>query len=193
MQKLDKNRRSFVGNPLTLLGIVIGGGLLVRFYYFPYEIPITLDGFRYLLYAIDISVLGHFPTNYTFPNNGWPLVLSFFFSIFRFENYMDYNTLTRVLSIVFSVITAVPTYFLCRKYFSQTFATIGSLLFVLTPRVVQNSLGGLADPLFIFLTTTSVTLFLAEKKKTYISFFVDRKSTRLNSSHSQQSRMPSFA
>ncbi|NDF48176.1 MAG: DUF2079 domain-containing protein [Nitrosopumilaceae archaeon] len=172
MQRSDKNRFGFVDKHLILLGIVIGIGFLVRFYYFPYEIPITLDGFRYLLYAMDTTVLGHLPTHYTFPNNGWSLVLSFFFSILRFESYTDYNTLARVLSVVFSVLTAVPTYFLCKKYFNRSLAIIGSLLFVLAPRVVQNSLGGITDPLFIFLTTTSVALFLAEGKKTYISFFV---------------------
>ena len=32
-----------------------------------------------------------------------------------------------------------------------------------------------------------------DTKKAYTPFFTDRKSTRLNSSHSQQSRMPSSA
>ncbi|MBM3911339.1 MAG: DUF2079 domain-containing protein, partial [Thaumarchaeota archaeon] len=172
MLRRSDHRYNFAQRHLVLLGIVIGIGFLVRFYYFPYEIPVTLDGFRYFLYAMDVTVLGHLPTNYTFPNNGWSLVLSFFFSIFRFESYVDYTTLQRVLSVVFSVLTAIPTYFLCRKYFSEPLAVIGSLLFVLTPRVIQNSLGGITDPLFIFLTTTSVTLFLSGGKKTYISFFV---------------------
>lgn len=172
MLRRSDHRYNFAQRHLVLLGIVIGIGFLVRFYYFPHEIPVTLDGFRYFLYAMDVTVLGHLPTNYTFPNNGWSLALSFFFSIFRFENYVDYTTLQRVLSVVFSVLTAIPTYFLCRKYFSESLAAIGSLLFVLTPRVVQNSLGGIADPLFIFLTTTSVALFLSGRKKTYMSFFV---------------------
>lgn len=172
MLRRSDHKYNFAQRHLVLLGIVIGIGFLIRFYYFPYEIPVTLDGFRYFLYAMDATVLGHLPTNYTFPNNGWSLVLSFFFSIFRFESYVDYTTLQRVLSVVFSVLTAIPTYFLCRKYFSESLAVIGSLLFVLTPRIVQNSLGGITDPLFIFLTTTSVALFLSGGKKTYISFFV---------------------
>lgn len=172
MLRRSDHGHNFAQRHLVLLGIVIGIGFLVRFYYFPYEIPVTLDGFRYFLYAMDVTVLGHLPTNYTFPNNGWSLVLSFFFSILRFESYVDYTTLQRVLSVVFSVLTAIPTYFLCRRYFSEPLAVIGSLLFVLTPRVVQNSLGGITDPLFIFLTTTSVALFLSEGKKVYVSFFV---------------------
>jgi hypothetical protein len=152
---------------------IIGIGLLVRLYYFPYDIPITLDGFRYFLYAMDTAVLGHLPTSYTFPNNGWPLFMASLFSVFRFENYLDYVTLQRTLTVIFSVSTAIPTYFLCRKFFSQSISVVGAALFVVAPRIVQNSLSGITDPLFILLTTTSMALFLSEgKNKTYISFFV---------------------
>ncbi|MEM3063156.1 MAG: hypothetical protein QW303_06415, partial [Nitrososphaerota archaeon] len=58
---------------LVLIGIL---GLLIRFYYFPYGIPIILDGYAYFWYAIDMSLLGTFPTGYSFPNNGWPALLS---------------------------------------------------------------------------------------------------------------------
>ncbi|MEW6587888.1 MAG: glycosyltransferase family 39 protein [Thermoproteota archaeon] len=156
-----------------LLISVITTGLLVRFYYFPYDIPITLDAFSYFLYAMDTMVSGQLPTKYTMPNNGWPLFLSIFFSIFRFENFLDYVTLQRVLTVIFSVLTAIPTYLLCKKFFNQNLAFLGALLVVLTPRIVQNSLGGTTDPFYIFLTTTAVFLFLSKKKIwIYTSFFI---------------------
>ena len=53
--------------------------VFIRIYYFPYGIPITMDGLVYFKYAIDVSVLGHLPQT-SLTNNGWPTFLSFFFS-----------------------------------------------------------------------------------------------------------------
>lgn len=158
---------------LFLLIGVITTGLLIRFYYFPFEIPLTLDAFSYFLYAMDTMVSGQLPTKYTMPNNGWPLFLSLFFSIFRFDNFMDYVTLQRTLTIIFSVLTAIPTYLLCRKFFNHYLAFVGSVLVVFTPRIIQNSLGGTTDPLYMFLTITAVFFFLSKNKmRVYISFFI---------------------
>ena len=57
------------------------GGFLVRFYFFPYDLPITYDGSTYFSYAIDTMILGEFPSStesYKSPlvNNGWPVFLS---------------------------------------------------------------------------------------------------------------------
>jgi hypothetical protein len=168
---INKSDSKTTKNALVLLSIVIGLAFVVRFYYFPYEIPITLDGFRFFLYAMDTIVLGQLPP--VLPNNGWPLFFSIFVSTIRFENYLDYVALQRVLTIIFSVATAVPTFLICKKFFDKTVAVVGAALFVFTPRVIQNSLGGTSDPLFILLITTSVFLFLCKNKTAvYISFFV---------------------
>lgn len=173
MNKVKTNLDSRWKNGLIYVISIIGIGLIIRFYYFPFDIPVTLDAFRYFLYAMDTIVLGHLPTSYTLPNNGWSLFLSLCFAIFRFENFPDYITLQRVLTVLFSVATAIPTYLLCRKFFSPHFAALGAALVVLTPRLIQNSLGGTTDPLFILLTSTAVLLFLNKNKtQVYISFTV---------------------
>ena len=51
-------------------------GILIRILYFPYDIPIVLDGLTYFWYANDIAILNTFPVGYNFPNNGWPIFLS---------------------------------------------------------------------------------------------------------------------
>ena len=66
---------------LTVIGII---GLLIRIYYFPYEIPLTHDSLLYFWYSIDFSITGDFPSVtdtelYHFPNNGWPIFLTVFF------------------------------------------------------------------------------------------------------------------
>ncbi|QLH09714.1 ArnT family glycosyltransferase [Candidatus Nitrosotenuis sp. DW1] len=174
MSESIESRTKFVTKKTVIsLTVIITVGFLIRFHYFPYGIPITLDGLRYFLYAMDVSVLGHLPTGYSFPNNGWPLFVSIFFSIFHLDNFLDYITLQRVLTVIISVATAIPVYFLCKRFFENTLALVGAALFIFHPRIIQNSLLGTTDPLFIFLSTTSLLLFLNHNKiAVYFSFVI---------------------
>lgn len=147
--------------------------LLLRLYYFPYNVPLTLDALNYFFYATDTSILGHFPSGYNFPNNGWPAFLTIFFSIFHFNNFLDYMTLQRLLSVLISTLTIIPVYFLCNRFFNRTYSLIGASLFAFEPHVIQNSLLGITDPLYILLSTTSLFLLLSDNKKSiYASFAI---------------------
>ncbi len=151
--------------------------VFIRIYYFPYGIPITMDGLVYFKYAIDVSVLGHLPQT-SLTNNGWPTFLSFFFSNVNSENFLDYMTAQRTVSMLISILTSIPVYFLCRKFFDYKFALIGVALFILEPRVIQNSLTGITEPLFILCTTTSLALFFSNNKKMiYLAFAVAALAT----------------
>ena len=174
MSESIETKPKFVTKKVVIsLIMIITIGFLIRFYYFPYGIPITLDGIRYFLYAMDTSALGHLPMGYSFPNNGWPLFLSMFFSTFHLDNFLDYITLQRVLTVTISVATAIPVYFLCKRFFENTFALVGAALFIFEPRIIQNSLLGTTDPLFIFLVTTSLLLFFSHNKiAIYFSFTI---------------------
>lgn len=120
---------------------------------------------------MDISTIGNLPNNYTPINNGWPILLSGFFSIFSFENSISYMELQRSISIIISVFTFIPIYYLCRKFVNSSYSIIGAAIFVFEPRIIQNSLFGIADPLYIFLTScTLVLIFNSEKKYTYFAF-----------------------
>ena len=72
---------------LTLIGLA---GFLIRFFYFPEGVPITLDGYTAFWYANDLSISGTFPDSYplNFPNNGWPTFLSVFF---HFSNCVKFS------------------------------------------------------------------------------------------------------
>jgi len=153
---------------LSIIGLI---SLLVRLYYFDPEIPLTYDALRYFFYAADISVLGHLPTNYTPANNGWSVFLSMFFSIFQFDNVISYMQLQRLFGIIISVLTIIPVYFLCNKFFEKRYSIVGTAIFAFEPRLIQNSLLGITEPLYILLGTIALVLFLStEKKIVYISF-----------------------
>ena len=56
---------------IFFLSVILVVGLIIRLYYVPYGLPITLDGFGgYFMYALDISILRDFP-NYSPSQSGW--------------------------------------------------------------------------------------------------------------------------
>lgn len=159
--------------PALVLFIIICSSLFLRLYYFPYNVPLILDALNYFSYATDTTILGHFPLGYTFPNNGWPALISIFFSILHFDNFLDYMTLQRLLSVSLSTLTIIPVYFLCNRFFNKTFSLLGASLFAFEPHIIQNSLLGITEPLYILLSTTSLALILSKSKKNiYMAFAV---------------------
>lgn len=167
----------FKKHPIITL-IVIGGiSLVLRFYHFPYDIPLVGDALYYFWYANDIAILGHLP-EYLINNDGWSILISIFFSTFHSENFMDYMYLQRVLSILLSVSTIFPVYLICKKFFGKNLALFGAFLFAFEPRLILNSLQGITEPIYILLVATSILLFLSSNKKIIlISFFVIGLST----------------
>jgi len=171
-ESLSKDRPFFKKIDLVLLPI-IGIAFIIRFAYFSFDIPITLDGSGYFWYAIDMNQLGHFPDGYRFPNNGWPAFLSVFFTAFHSTNFMDYMHLQKALTVTLSVITVVIVYLLCSRFFEKKIAVTCSMLFAFDPKIIVNSTLGITEPLFILLVTLAMFLFLSERKKLiYASFAV---------------------
>ena len=172
MQNLIEDKsRIFSRNAVICLGIIGLAGFLIRFFYFPEGIPITLDGALYFWYANDLSVGGTFPYNYEIPNNGWPTFLSIFFHSFNSENFLDYMELQRYVTILISVTTIIPIFILCRKFCGSVLSLFGALLFVFQPRIIENSLTGLSEPLFILLGLSCLVLFLQNDLKfKYMAF-----------------------
>lgn len=157
-------------NPILYLIAIGVSGFIIRLYYFPYNIPITEDGLFYFRYAIDTSILGHFPST-SISNNGWPLLVSVFFSVYSSTNFLDYMTLQRLLSVSISVLTIIPVYLLAKRFFDIKYALVASFLFAFEPRTIQNSLLGISEPAYIILITFSLFFFLSDRLKIiYLSF-----------------------
>ena len=151
--------------------LILTIGIIVRIYYTPFELPITLDGAQYFWYAIDTSILGELPNEYRFPNNGWPVFLSSIFSLVNSNTFLDFHIIQRLSSIIFSVLTIIPIFLLCRRFFDAKIAIFGACIFVFEPRLLINSISGLPESLFIFLFTLSIYLFLSNDfKKIYVAF-----------------------
>ena len=172
VKSIIDNKRSIIKNPVFSLIIIGSIAIFLRLYYLPHDIPITFDGLKYFWYSNDLA-LGHVLTRYEVPNNGWPIFLSVFFSIFHFNNFMDYMMLQRLVSVSISVLTIIPVYFLCNRFFNKFYSILGAAIFVFEPHIIQNSLLGITDPLYILLLTVSLVFFTSSNKKImYASFSI---------------------
>ena len=170
---IDGKSKIFPKNTIICLGIITLAAFLIRLFYFPEGIPITLDGALYFWYANDLSITGTFPINIPMANNGWPTFLSIFFYFFNSENFLDYMMLQRYVTIIISVATIIPVFILCRKFCGNKLSLIGALLFAFQPRIIENSLSGLSEPLFILLELMCLVLFLQNNFKfKYVSFAI---------------------
>tara|TARA_Y100001936_G_scaffold10160_1_gene9090 strand:+ start:2979 stop:4349 length:1371 start_codon:yes stop_codon:yes gene_type:complete len=121
---------------------------------------------------MDISILGNLPVGYDKPNIGWSLFLGIIFQIFSSGNYLDYMAIQRICAVIFSVFTAIPIYFLAEKFFKKEIAMVGVCFFVFSPYVIENSVLGLTDPLFIFLVISFLALIFSKKKINIVFSFI---------------------
>ena len=168
---IEEKSPIFSRNSLIYIIIIGLAAFVVRFFYFPDGIPITLDGFGIFWYANDLSISGNFPTNVIIANNGWPTFLSMFFSFSNSDNILHYMDLQRYLTVIISVITIVPVFILCRRFCGYGLSLLGTIFFVFQPRIIENSLLGLTEPLFILLGLSCLVLFLQNNwKSKYLSF-----------------------
>ena len=158
-------------NTLLLLSIICLVALVLRLYYIPYNVPITHDGFSgYFLHALYISILGNLP-NYSSTHSGWSEFLSLFFMIFHSDNFIDYMNLQRIVSVVLSVITIIPIYFICKFFFNNYYSLIGATVFAFNPKIILNSTLGISESLYILAITLGILFFLHSNKKIiYLSF-----------------------
>ncbi len=161
-----------VKNPIFSLFVIGLIGLTIRLYYFPFDIPITHDSVDYFSYAMVVAQQGQLPLGWGLTNNGWPVFLSLFFSIFDSHNFLELTYLQRLLTITISILTIIPVYLLCNRFVDKKFAIIGAALFVFDPRIIINSLLGISEPSYILLGTFSLFLFLSKRYKIIlVSFF----------------------
>jgi len=167
-EKLKVNYRD---NSLLILLSLIGIGFLIRLYYIPFQVPISLDGIDYFAYSVAINKEGYFPEGYLGLNFGWSTFLSPIFSLWESNEMLELMNIQRIFSSVISVFTAVPIYFLCKTFFKKNISILGAALFLFAPRIIENSVLGISDPIFIFFVAVTIMfVFVKETKLFYLSF-----------------------
>lgn len=172
---MNKNLQSFEKflseNSLKVLILLVMGGIIIKIYFTPFQVPLSLDAIDYFAYSIAMNRGGEFPQGYLLTNLGWPTFLSIFF----FDSYnltmIESMNIQRIFSIFISSITVIPIYFLTKIFFKKEIAIIGTSLFIFDPRIIENSILGITDSLFIFFTILTILfIFYKKGKMIYLSF-----------------------
>ena len=151
------------------LSLIIILGLSIRFVYYPFGVPIVIDSFYDFVYASKTVFDNGLPIGYSVTNTGWANFLSFLFLFFDKTNPSQLMDVQRIASIIISTITALPIFFILRRFVDYKLALFGSLLLIVEPRLLLISLEGINYSLFFFLFVLTITFFL---KKTSFSLFL---------------------
>ena len=167
LKTLDFSKKKSI---YLLCGIFIFA-LIIRVYHFDETIPLTMDALGSFSYAADISTIGRLPENYDIAKPGWSIFLGGIFSFFDFESTLSYMQIQKISAILISSLSVFPLYLLIRKFSERKYSLLGVLLFGLDPRLIQNSIPGNVEPIFIICVITTVLFFLnSNKKLVYLSF-----------------------
>jgi len=176
LKRSKQNIPSYFNNIWIILGIICTVGFILRIVWIQQELPLTADSTGYFWYAIETSITGSFPNlecgwRCTFPNTGWSSFLSIFFMIFSFDNYIDYMNLQRYLGVIMSVITIIPMYYLSKVFIEKKYAMFATILFTFNPRIIENSILGITEPIYILsIVLMLYTFFQHGKNYPYITF-----------------------
>jgi len=175
-KKNKQNVLSYFNNIWFILGVISAVSFLLRIIWIDLGAPVTGDGAGYFWYAIDTSITGSFPNSEcgwrcTFPNTGWSSFLSIFFMIFSSDNYLDYMNLQKYLGVIISTVTIIPMYYFCKVFVEKKYAIIAGILFTFNPRIIENSILGITEPMYILsIVLMLYTFFQHGKNYPYITF-----------------------
>jgi len=143
---------------------------MIRVYFTPWDMPTnSSDAFGFMIEGIAYSNVDFSNFNYRFL---WPVFLSIFFGMFRFDDYFNYMTLVRIISISISLATIPIVYLVSREYVKEKYALIAAVLFTVESNLVENSIFGQTEPLFILLGLTSFYFILQKNQKYQLIAFV---------------------
>ena len=156
-------------NIILYLGLILTLGLIIRFYYLPYDVPIVTDGFYSFVYAAKTVFEGNLPIGYGTTNTGWANFLALFFSLSDTSDPFYLMQIQRSLSVILSSLTIIPAFFIFRKFVNIRWALFGCLLLTIEPKLLMQSLEGINYTLFFFLFVSAIALFLT---KTKLSLFL---------------------
>ncbi len=159
-------------NTTFFLFLIIILGISIRFFYFPFEVPIVTDGYFSFIYSASTVFAGELPIGYTVGNTGWANFLSLIFSFMEKTDPMYLMDVQRTSSIFLSTLTIIPAYFIFKKFTNYKLAIFGCLLLAIEPRLLLISLEGINYSLFLFLFVTSLALFLKKTNFSLIACFV---------------------
>ena len=170
IEKIDAKIEQTFSNPLISLSIIFLVGFLLRLYFTPFDLPSrSQDAFYFIITALSFQE--------SFENIGgryfmWSGLLTIIFAPFHFVNYDGYFTILRVVSITLSSFSGLVLYLIAKQMMSKKFALLSMGFFVIEPNIIENSIFGLSEPLFILLGLASFYFAIQKNPKFIVFSFV---------------------
>jgi len=156
--------------PILTLSIVMLFGLLLRVYFTPWHLPAeSFDAFIFMIEGVDYSKGDFSNLSHRFL---WPMFLSVFFLIFRFDSYFEYMTLVRIISIVISTLSIPVLYIISKQFVGIKYAILATIFFTAEANLVENSIFGITEPMFILLGLLSFYFIIQKNERYFIFAFV---------------------
>ena len=153
-----------------LLIIIVISGFLMRAYFTYWNISLeSPDAFLFLLEATEFSK-GNF-SDFNI-RSLWPLLVSPFLSIFQFQDQLDNMNLIRMISIFISSITILIIFKISREFVKIRYALFVAILFAFDPSLIQNSVFGIREPLFILLGLIAIFYGIHKNEKFMLLAFL---------------------
>ena len=169
LQFSEKIESVKIPNLILLLAIVVIG-FSVRSYFTYWDMNFeSPDAFLFLLEA-NSFVEGNFDKLSI--RAIWPMIISGFLSIFQFTELVDKLNLIRIISISISTITTVLVYKISKKFVKSKYALFVAALFAFDPSLIENSVLGIREPIFLLLGLISIYYGIHKNEKFMFLAFV---------------------
>ena len=153
--------------PILTLTIVMLFGLSLRVYFTPWHLPTeSFDALSLMIEGVEYSKGDFSSLSHRFL---WPMFLSIFFLIFRFDSYFEYMTLVRIISIVISTLSIPVLYLISKQFVGVKYAILATVFFAAEANLVENSIFAITEPMFILLGLLSF-YFIIQKNERYFPF-----------------------
>jgi len=169
IEKIDNKIEMIFSNPLVPLVFIFLSGFLLRLYFTPFDLPSrSQDAFYFILTALSFQDFENVGGQYFM----WSGLLALLFAPFQFVNYDGYFTILRLFSILLSSFSGVILYLIAKQIMSKKFALLSMAFFVIEPNLIENSIFGMTEPLFILLGLTSFYFAIQKNPKFHLLSFV---------------------
>ena len=169
IEKIDNKIEMIFFNPLVPLVLIFLSGFLLRLYFTPFDLPSrSQDAFYFILTALSFQDFENVGGRYFM----WSGLLAIIFAPFHFVNYDGYFTILRLLSILLSSFSGIILYLIAKQIMSKKFALLSMAFFVIEPNIIENSVFGMSEPLFILLGLTSFYFAIHKNPKFHLLSFV---------------------
>jgi len=170
IEKIDQRIGDIFHNPIFPIIVVFSIGFVLRLYFTPFDQPSrSQDAFVFILTALSFQEsLENIGGRYLM----WSGLLSIIFSQMDFIGYNGYFTIIRLVSILLSAISGVILYLIATQMMKKKFALLSMGFFIIDPNIIENSIFGMSESLFILLGLISFYFAISKNSKFFLLTFL---------------------